>query len=147
MPVISEVNNTLQAMGLVQYLLVLLFLISYPLALTEFAGPRGRLYAAVAALAAAVAFVAFTNPWEHGVLLVAVAVLSVGFYAAAVWLLHAVLARLEMPAWHATMLQDTTTPAAQVPLVTALQEPQTAMQAAMAGGQHKNAGPGVLPIA
>jgi hypothetical protein len=133
----SEVNNSLEAMGLVQYLLVLLFLMSYPLALTQFAGPQGRRYAALLALAAAVGFVTATDPWEHGVLLVAVAVLAMGLFAAAVWLLHTLLAPLQ---WQAQRAPAQAAAHAQVPLTAVLQE-------SPAGDRRKASRPGVLPIA
>lgn len=140
---ISEVNSSLQAMGLVQYLLALLFLMSYPLALTSFAGPRGRAYAALMAAAAATGFVGFTAPWEHGVLLVAMAVLAIGAFAAAVWLLDALLARLEFAAPRASRVRAG--PAAapgQVPLAVALHEAQAGTAA-----PHEPARSGALPIA
>jgi hypothetical protein len=139
--VFSEISNSLQAMGLVQYLMVLLFLMSYPLALTEFAGARGRQYAALVALAAAVAFVAFTSPWEHGVLLVAVAVLAMGAFGAAVWLLYAAMAHLDLGTPVAARPRAAS---AQVSLVTALQESESP---GAGEPQHKTSPPGVLPIA
>lgn len=138
---ISEINNSLQAMGLVQYLLVLLFLMSYPLALTEFAGPRGRSYAVVIAIVAAAAFVSFTDPWEHGVLLVAVAVLAMGAFGGTVWLLYAVLERLQLSVPQAAAVAQVVD-AGQIPLVTALQDSQ-----GTAAVQHKTSPSGVLPIA
>lgn len=140
--VISEINNSLQAMGLVQYLLVLLFLMSYPLALTEFAGPRGRSYAVVTTIVAAVAFVWFTDPWEHGVLLVAVAVLAMGAFGGTVWLLYAVLERLQLSSVPRAAGVAQVLDAGQVPLVTALQDSQDT-----AAVQHKTSPSGVLPIA
>lgn len=137
---ISEVNSSLQTMGLVQYLMALLFLMSYPLALTSFAGPRGRLYAGLLAAAAAIGFAGFTTPWEHGVLLVAMAVLAMGAFSAAVWLLDALLARLE---FSAPSPRAGRVPAPdQVPLAVALQEAEAATAA-----PHKPARSGALPIA
>lgn len=137
---ISEVNNSLQTMGLVQYLLALLFLMSYPLALTSFAGPRGRLHAGLLAVAAAIGFIGFTSPWEHGVLLVAMAVLAIGAFSAVVWLLDALLSRLE---FSAPRLRAAPAVAPdQVPLAAALQEAPAGTAA-----PHKPAHSGALPIA
>jgi hypothetical protein len=81
----SAVGNSLQAMGVEQYLLAFLFLVSYTLALSDFIGVRGRHYAVISALTAAIAFAARTDPWMHGVLVVVVAMVSIGVFAGIVW--------------------------------------------------------------
>lgn len=135
---LNELNNSLQAMGLVQYLLVLLFLMSYPLALTQFAGDPGRSYAALLSSGSAVGFVVVTHPWEHGVLLMALAVLAMGAFAAAVWLLHALMLRLQ-PGMQSTVV-------ARVAPARGAASAALPQQAAVAA-QRKASRPGVLPIA
>lgn len=87
----GAIRNTLQYLGVEQYLLAFLFLTSYALALGHFRTARGRVYSLVCTLAAAGAFVALTKPWEHGVLLVALALVGMGAFAAVVWATWAVL--------------------------------------------------------
>lgn len=87
----SSVSNSLEAMGVAQYLAAFLFLACYSMALSHFCGLKGRMYAAGGACVAAAAFVRCTTPWEHGVLVVAFAVVAIGGLAAAVWGLWALL--------------------------------------------------------
>jgi len=96
--VVHAVSSSLEAMGIEQYLLAFLFLFSYAFALSEFTGARGRLYAALTALACAIAFAARTDPWEHGVLVVAFALVAMGLFTGTAWGLWALLARFESPA-------------------------------------------------
>ena len=81
----SAVGSTLQGMGVEQYLLAFLFLVSYAFALSDFIGVRGRHYAVMAALTAAIAFALRTDPWMHGVLVVVVAMVAIGVFAGIVW--------------------------------------------------------------
>lgn len=81
----------MQSLGVEQYLLAFLFLASYALALGHFRTARGRLYSCACTLAAACAFAAITDPWEHGVLLVALALVGMGAFAGAVWATWALL--------------------------------------------------------
>jgi hypothetical protein len=81
----AAIGSTLDAMGVEQYLLAFLFLVSYTLALSDFIGARGRHYAVMGALTAAIAFAARTDPWMHGVLVVVVAVVAIGAFAGIVW--------------------------------------------------------------
>lgn len=78
-------------MGVEQYLMAFLFLSSYSLALSHFTEARWRVYASAGAATAAIAFAALTNPWEHGVLVVAFTLIGLGLFAAAAWALWAVL--------------------------------------------------------
>jgi hypothetical protein len=87
----SAIRDTLQYLGVEQYLLALLFLTSYALALGHFRTARGRVYSVACMLGAAGGFVAVTNPWEHGVLLVALALVGMGAFAGAVWAIWALL--------------------------------------------------------
>jgi hypothetical protein len=85
------IRNTLQYMGVEQYLLAFLFLTSYALALGHFRTARGRVYSLACTFASAGAFVAVTKPWEHGVLLVTLALVGMGGFAGAAWAMWAIL--------------------------------------------------------
>jgi len=87
----SDLNTSLRAMQLEQLLLAFAFLISYPLSLSQYVGVRGRSFAALAALLAAIGFSAMTSPWLHGVMLLGFAVVGMGLFIATVWTLSAVL--------------------------------------------------------
>jgi hypothetical protein len=89
--VINTVSNSLEAMGVQQYLMAFLFLGCYSMALSQFSGARGRAYATAGALASAVCFIALSTPWESGVLVVAFGLITVGGLAAAVWGIWAML--------------------------------------------------------
>jgi hypothetical protein len=86
---IDALSQTLHAMGVRQYLLAFLFLGCYALTLSQLIGTRGRHYAGAGAATAAIAFAALTDPWEHGVLVAAVALVAVGLFAGSAWLLWA----------------------------------------------------------
>lgn len=64
---------SLETMGMAQILLASVLLGSYALALGDFAGARGGLIAIVIAIFAAVGFVVLSDPWEAGVILLALA--------------------------------------------------------------------------
>jgi len=91
MNVMGELHDSLRGMGFVQLLLTQLFLASYAVALGGFSGPKGRARAALAALLSAIAFVVLSPHWEHGALLVALAVGGLGLFVAMVSVLSAVL--------------------------------------------------------
>lgn len=78
----NELNKTLDQLTLEQYLLALVFLLSYGAALGSMFGAAGRLRACLLALPAAAGFVALTQPWEHGVLLVLCAIGGIGLFIA-----------------------------------------------------------------
>ena len=84
---INDVARNLDAMGPEQYLLAFGFIGSYAFALGEFIGARGRRIAALMALAMALAFAYFTDPWEQGVIVVAFALVGMGLFTGAVWAL------------------------------------------------------------
>jgi hypothetical protein len=110
-PVINAVSNSLEAMGVQQYLMAFLFLGSYSMALSHFSGGRARGYAAAGALASAICFIALTDPWESGVLVVAFGLVTIGGLAAAVWSLWALLgwehaAHVELDETHAAPSHD-----------------------------------------
>lgn len=87
MSVASEVHTSLRSMGFVQLFLAIVFLTCYSVACSTLFEGRGRLRAAGVAIAAAVGFIAFTNPWVHGVLMLAGAVGGLGLFAAISWVL------------------------------------------------------------
>ena len=89
----NDIGSSLDAMDVEQYLFAFVFLMSYSIALSRWAGPRARGSALAAALAAAGGFAAITDPWEQGVLVMAGAVVAVGAMSAAAWLLCAVAER------------------------------------------------------
>src|SRR5688572_8371041 len=83
-----------------QYVLAFVFLGSYAFALGEFIGPRGRRIAVATAFGAAAAFAGLTDPWELGVMVVAFALVGMGVFSGAVWVLWMLASRLpvERPA-------------------------------------------------
>jgi hypothetical protein len=85
--VINDVARNLDAMGPEQYLLAFGFIGSYAFALGEFIGARGRVIAAGMALLMAAAFAYLTDPWEQGVMVVALALVGMGLFTGAVWAL------------------------------------------------------------
>jgi hypothetical protein len=96
MSVIGEIGASLDAIGVEQQACVLLFLISYPLALGALLEPRGRGFAAAMAAASAIAFVVLTDPWMHAVLIVVIGVGSMGPFIAAAYLGHWVSRRIAL---------------------------------------------------
>ena len=80
-----DVTQILEAMGPEQWLLAFVFLGSYAFAMGELIDARGRRFAVATALLASVAFVALSDPWEQAVILVALALVGMGVFAAAVW--------------------------------------------------------------
>ena len=80
-----EVVEIVKAMGPEQLLFALVFFAGYALALGEFAGARGRLYAAATSLGAAAGFSAMSHPWEAGIVAVGFGSVGMGLFAAAVW--------------------------------------------------------------
>ena len=80
-----DVTQILEAMGPEQSLLSFVFLGSYAFAMGELVEARGRRLAVATALAAALCFVALGDPWEEGVMLVALALVGMGLFTAAVW--------------------------------------------------------------
>lgn len=88
----SELQTTLHQLTLAQHLLGLVFLLSYGTALGSMFGRTGRLRALALALLAAAGFAALTQPWEHGVLLVACAIGGIGLFIAIAWVFSTVAA-------------------------------------------------------
>jgi hypothetical protein len=97
MHLFNAVSHSLEAMGVEQYLMAFLFLGSYTMSLSQFSGAQGRRYAVGAALGTAMAFIARSDRWENGLLVVAFALIAIGGLAAAVWGLWALLERFAHP--------------------------------------------------
>ena len=83
----DELHRSLQTMGVVQHLCGVAFLILYALALGGFLGSANRWKVIAAAALAATAFVARSDVWVHGVLMIAFAVVSAAAYLAVAWML------------------------------------------------------------
>jgi hypothetical protein len=123
MRVIDDVAGKLEAMKPEQYVLAFVFLGSYAFALGEFIGTRGRRIAIGTAIGAAAAFAGFTDPWELGVMVVAFALVGMGLFAGAVWLLWLVASRMPVerraPTRPATAAPPVAAPRAEVDASTA----------------------------
>lgn len=91
MSVASELNTSLRSMGFVQLLAAIVFLAAYTVACSALFDTRGRLRASGLAVLAGVVFTAFTQPWVHGVLLLAGCVGGVGLFSLAVWSMSSAL--------------------------------------------------------
>ena len=86
-PGMNELGHSLERMSFMQLLLLFGFVTTYMVAVGGLFGGWVRLRAAAAALAQAVAFVALTDPWVHGALLVAFVVGALGVFVMLSWLL------------------------------------------------------------
>jgi hypothetical protein len=86
-PGMNELGHSLERMSFMQLLLLFGFVTSYMVSVGGLFGAGVRLRAAAAALAQAVAFVALTEPWVHGALLVAFVVGALGVFVMLSWLL------------------------------------------------------------
>ena len=117
MTVASEVHITLRSMGFVQLLLALGFLTSYAVACSALFESLGRWRGAVAALLTGVAFVAVTDPWVNGAMLLACAVGGMGLFSATAWLMARVmgLSDSRAPATTDALPTAEPSPAAAVP--------------------------------
>ena len=89
--------HSLAGMGFIQLGLAFIGLAAYALALNGALGSQPRLMAAMAALVAGGGFAAMTDPWVYGVVLVALAIASMGVFVATAWAISA-LCELAMPA-------------------------------------------------
>ena len=93
----TELGDSLERMSFVQLLLLFGFVTCYVLALGGLFGPVVRLRAGGLALLQAAGFVALTDPWVHGALLVIFVVAGLGLFVMASWLLARLLAPPVMP--------------------------------------------------
>ena len=103
---IDGVAENLEQMKPEQYVLAFVFIGSYAFALGEFIGTRGRWIAAGTAFSAAVAFVWRTEPWELGVMMVAFALVGMGLFAGAAWLLWRVGGREVVDTPESVLVED-----------------------------------------
>lgn len=83
----NDLQHSLQSMGVIQYLLAVMFLICYALALGDFLGPSARFGVAASGLLSAIGFSVLADYWVHGVLLTAFVVVGMGVFIGAAWLL------------------------------------------------------------
>jgi len=83
----SDLQHSLQSMGVIQYLLAVMFLICYALALGDFLGPSARFGVAGTGLLSAIGFSVMADYWVHGVLLTAFVVVGMGLFIGVAWLL------------------------------------------------------------
>jgi hypothetical protein len=94
--VIGDIKASLDAFGVEQQACVLVFLMSYPLALGALLEPRGRRLAGAVAGASAVVFVVMTDPWMHAVLLLVLGIGGLGVFIAAVYVADSVSRRIAL---------------------------------------------------
>ena len=86
MSVLGGVFDSLKAMSQLQLLLAFVACTGYALAQGRLLGRRGRRYAASAAGASALGFVAESREWMQASMLLAFAVAGLGLFVAMVWL-------------------------------------------------------------
>ena len=94
----NELGDSLERMSFMQLLLLFGFVTTYVVAVGGLFGTAVRLRAAAAALVQAVAFVALTDPWVHGALLVAFVVAGLGLFVMLSWLLARLFGPRPLPA-------------------------------------------------
>ena len=87
MSVIGELHASLDAFGVEQQSCVLVFLMTYPLAIGGLLEARGRRLAALAAGTAAIVLAIVTDPWFHAVLLLMLGIGLLGAFIVAAYLL------------------------------------------------------------
>jgi hypothetical protein len=95
----NEIGETLDGLGIEQFVLAFVFFTSYALALGGIVTGRARRWAFVGALAAAITFAASTDPWVHGVMLVIYTVAGTAMFIALVWVLSALLPSRSKTVW------------------------------------------------
>ena len=94
--VIGDIKASLDAFGVEQQACVLVFLMSYPLALGALLEPGGRRVAGAIAGASSIVFVVMTDPWMHAVLLLVLGIGGIGVFIAAVYVADAVSRRIAL---------------------------------------------------
>jgi|SRR5450755_1866184 hypothetical protein len=85
----GDFQHSVESMGFTELALAFAALGCYCLVLNGSMGTQGRAVAAACAALAAAAFAASTDPWTHGVILMALGVAAMGVFVAAVWMLSA----------------------------------------------------------
>ena len=81
----ASLQQSLAATGFPQLALAIFALACYCLMLNASLGARARVNSGAAALLAAIALAALTDPWMNGVILVAIGVAGVGVFVVAAW--------------------------------------------------------------
>src|SRR5256885_14891912 len=81
-PVIVDVARNLEALRPEQYVMAFVFLGSYAFALGQLFEQRGRRVCAGLSFVSALAFIVCCDPWEQGVMLVALALVGIGLFSA-----------------------------------------------------------------
>jgi hypothetical protein len=84
--VIVDVARNLNTLQPEQYVLAFVFLGSYAFSIGQLFERRGRTVCAWLAFVAAVAFIVCSDPWEQGVMLVALTLVAMGAFSASAWL-------------------------------------------------------------
>jgi hypothetical protein len=87
----DEIVASLDHLSVPQYALAFVFVASYALSIGAILEGRGRLVFAILAAVSAVVFAGTMDPWFHGALLVAYAVIGMGLFIGVVWLMSFVL--------------------------------------------------------
>jgi hypothetical protein len=93
----TELGDSLERMSFMQLLLLFGFVTSYVVALGGMLSVRLRKRAALLALLLAVAFMALTDPWVHGALLMVFVIAGLGLFVVLSWLLASLLGPRELP--------------------------------------------------
>lgn len=93
----TELGDSLERMSFMQLLLLFGFVICYVMALGGLFGTTVRLRATALALVQAVAFIALTDPWVHGALLVVFVVAGLGLFVMLSWVLARLLGPRPLP--------------------------------------------------
>lgn len=88
----TELGLSLERMSFLQLVLLLGFVAAYMLAIGGLLEPRGRWRAAGLSLLLAAGFVAATDPWVHGALLVVFVVGGLGLFVFFTWVMARLLA-------------------------------------------------------
>jgi len=81
----SNTTQILETMGQEQFFLAFVFIGSYAVAVGELAHSRWRRVAVLVAFASAATCVALSDPWEQGVILIALAFVGMALFAGFVW--------------------------------------------------------------
>lgn len=93
----TDLGDSLERMSFMQLLLLFGFVTAYVVALGGMLSVPLRQRAALLALLLAAAFVALTDPWVHGALLIIFVVAGLGLFVMLSWLLARLLGPRELP--------------------------------------------------
>lgn len=123
-------QQSLAGMGFSELGLALTALGCYCLAFNGSLGARARLISAACAVLAAGGFVAMTDPWVNGVILMTLGIAGIGMFVAAVWALSAAcgVTRRQLPLPASALVAEGTLQNSPAP--TALIPPHTPIHSA-----------------